>query len=87
MPEHHNKAFPVPRLLTRGQAAQYCGVSLSTFLHLFPFPPVSLGPSRRLDRYDLRRLDEWIDKLSTSSDESDINWLALIGSENVSRPR
>ena len=88
MPKHSTKNIPVSRLLTREQAAQYCGISLPTFLRLSPIPAVSLGHGRRLDRYDLRGLDEWIDKLSTScGEESDIDWLSQIGGENVRRPR
>src|SRR4051794_35216470 len=50
-----------PRLLTRTQAAIYCGVSVPTFSAHCPVRPISLGPGRRLERYDIHSLDRWID--------------------------
>ncbi len=53
-----------PRLLTREQAAIYCGVSGPTFSVHCPVRPISLGPGKRLERYDIHSLDRWIDTLS-----------------------
>ena len=52
------------RLLTRAQAAAYCGLSLSTFSTLCPVQPLSLGDDKRLERYDVVALNEWIDGLA-----------------------
>jgi hypothetical protein len=54
------------RLLTKGQAAAYCGVSTSTFSSICPVRAISLGVGVRMERYDLNALDEWIDRLSGS---------------------
>lgn len=53
-----------PRMLTKEQAAAYCGVSVPTFIDICPLPPVSLGPDARLNRWDVRALDEWLDKIA-----------------------
>lgn len=67
-----------PRLLTREQAAAYCGVSLRTFIGLCPVRPVALGPSKRLERYDLRALDQWIDTLAGYKATFGKDWLATL---------
>jgi hypothetical protein len=66
------------RLLTRKQAAAYCGVSLRTFIGLCPVRPVALGPSKRLERYDLRALDQWIDTLPGDKASYGKDWLATL---------
>ena len=55
-----NDNFP-PRLLTKSQAASYCGLSLPTFSSVCPVRPIALGVGVRMERYDLRELDGWID--------------------------
>jgi hypothetical protein len=70
----------VPRLLTRKQAAVYCNVSLRTFLGLCPVQPVALGPGKRLQRYDLRALDQWIDTLPGDKASYEKDWLARLDS-------
>jgi hypothetical protein len=67
-----------PRLLTKEQAAAYCGVSAVTFEAVCPLKPVSLGDSVRLRRYDLKALDEWLDRLGTPSTPSGKDWLAAM---------
>ncbi len=57
---------PSKRLLTRAEAAAYCGVSLTTFASICPVRPLALGPDKRLERYDVIALDQWIDRLSAS---------------------
>ena len=44
----------VPRLLTRQQAAAYCGVSVPTFVGVCPIKAVALGSSKRLERFGRR---------------------------------
>lgn len=78
---------PSRRLLTLQQAAVYCGVSPATFLKICPVSPLKLGPSRRLCRFDVKSLDRWIEKLNTSTAQYDIDWLAMMDSDNVGRPR
>lgn len=55
-----NDNFP-HRLLTKSQAAQYCGLSVSTFGGTCPVRPIALGHGVRMHRYDVRDIDKWID--------------------------
>lgn len=64
-----------PRLLTRQQAAAYCGVSVSTFVGACPVKPIALGHGKRLERFDRLFLDKWIDSLSSAVPLGK-NWLA-----------
>jgi hypothetical protein len=66
------------RLLTERQAASYCGVGLATFRMLCPVRPVALAKSKRLERFDVVALDQWIDGLSSDSAASGRDWLAAM---------
>jgi hypothetical protein len=56
------------RLFTKGQAADYCRVSVETFTRVCPVRPVALQPGNpRLLRYDKNDLDAWIDRLKTGA--------------------
>ncbi|WP_457659537.1 helix-turn-helix transcriptional regulator [Sinorhizobium medicae] len=55
-----NDNFP-HRLLTKSQAAQYCGLSVATFGGICPVKPIALGDGVRMHRYDVRDIDRWID--------------------------
>jgi hypothetical protein len=66
------------RLLSRAQAASYCGLGITTFTMLCPVRPVALGKNRRLERFDVVALDEWIDGLSSDSAASGTDWLAAV---------
>ncbi len=68
----------VPRLLTREQAAAYCGISLPTFKGICPVRPIALGASKRLERYDLRALEQWIDTFSGDGALCQKDWLATL---------
>lgn len=68
----------VPRLLTREQAAAYCGVSLPTFMGICPVRAIALGASKRLERYDLRSLEQWIDTFSGDKSSSGRDWLSTL---------
>ncbi|KQS74188.1 hypothetical protein ASG25_01880 [Rhizobium sp. Leaf384] len=61
-----------PRLLTKSQAAAYCGLSVSTFSGVCPVRAIALGEGVRMHRYDVRDLDTWIDsfKRGESTGES-----------------
>ena len=76
-----------PRLLSRAEAAAYCGVSVPTFTLICPIPPVALGKGKRLERYDIRSLDEWLDKLGNDGASLNNDWLAKLDSKNDRRSR
>ncbi len=62
---------PAKRLLTRAEAAAYCGLGSS----LPPVRPKRIRPGKQGLRYDVRDLDAWIDNLDRT-DEADANdWL------------
>jgi hypothetical protein len=72
-----------PRLLTREQAAEYLGVSVPTFTKVCNVTPVALGASKRLIRYDIKRLDIWIDGLSQTDTLGDSDdWLARFDNDD-----
>lgn len=75
------------RMLTRQQAATYCGVSVPTFMLVCPVSPVALGEGKRLERYDIRSLDAWLDKLGNNGASLDNDWLAKWDSEHDGRSR
>jgi hypothetical protein len=64
-----------PRLLTRSQAADYCNLSVGTFAAVCPVAPIAFNNSKKLQRYDKRALDRWIDGLSQNDNGEDSDWL------------
>ncbi len=70
------------RLLTREQAAAYCGVSLPTFDSVCPVRPLALGAGKRLERYDVVALNEWIDRLKLPGSASKTKEEALAEFDN-----
>lgn len=48
-----------PRMLSRDQAASYCGLSLRTFKAVCPVAPVRM---KRRVLYDKRQIDGWLDR-------------------------
>ena len=65
-----------PRLLDRSQAAAYCGISLAVFSARCPVRPLAMGQGKRLERYDIRDLDDWIDRLGPRGATSEtVDWL------------
>jgi hypothetical protein len=64
-----------PRLLTKAQAAAYCGVSVGSFSTLCPLRPIALGNDKRLERFDIVALNQWIDSLASRSSELGRDWL------------
>jgi hypothetical protein len=75
-----NRAI-VPRLMTRQQAAAYCGVSVPTFVGVCPIKAVALGSGKRLERFDRIFLDRWIDSLS-STQLIGKDWLSELGNSD-----
>jgi hypothetical protein len=57
------QAVPLPaaRLLTRAQAASYCGLSVVVFQRECDVRPIRFGVDT-VQRYDRRDLDQWIDR-------------------------
>jgi len=74
-------------MLTRQQAATYCGVSVAKFSLVCPVSPVALGEGKRMERYDIRSLDAWLDKLGDGGASLDNDWLAKLDSEHDRRSR
>jgi hypothetical protein len=68
-----------PRLLTKAQAAAYCGVSVGSFSALCPVRPIALGNDKRLERFDVVSLNDWIDSLGSHSCELGKDWLRELG--------
>lgn len=63
------------RLLNLNEAAAYCGISAPTFSAVCPVQTISLGPGKRLERYDIKQLDVWIDSLGCKTALPKKNWL------------
>jgi hypothetical protein len=76
--QRHSRLTITPRLLTRRQAAQYCGVSLATLLTHCPVRPIALGSGKRLERYDMVALDRWIDQMNGAIGAPAKNWLSVL---------
>jgi hypothetical protein len=70
------------RLLTRAQAASYCGISVTTFSALCPVQPIALGKDKRLERFDVVALDNWIDRISTAGASCGRDWLAAMDADH-----
>jgi hypothetical protein len=69
------KRDPEPRLLTQGQAAAYCGVCVAVFKKACPVAPLNLLD--RLPRYDRHALDAWINRLTKSPAEDDLDLVRM----------
>jgi hypothetical protein len=78
-PSHRSNI--APRLLTRQQAAAFIGVSEPTFMIVCPIRPIALGPGKRLERYDIRALEQWIDELGRRGASVRTDWLAVLDAE------
>jgi len=61
MTRHHDNDNTPQRLLTKTQAAHYCGMSVATFGGVCTVRPIALGEGARMHRYDVRDIDNWID--------------------------
>ena len=74
--------LPTKLLLTRDEAASYCGVSVNTFVAHVKVQPVKIGHSVR---YDRRVLDQWAANQNRSEPLTGDDWLERIdaGGESV----
>lgn len=71
-----------PRMLTKEQAAEYCGVSVPAFARTCPVQPAAMGDDSRLHRYDVRLLDAWLDTFGPGVAASvDDFWIAKAAKE------
>jgi len=70
-----DKSAIIPRLLTRQQAAAYCGVSIPTFDGICPVKAIALGTGKRLERFDRISLDGWINSLTGGGLQTRKDWL------------
>jgi hypothetical protein len=77
-----SSSSPGQRLLTRAQAAAYCGIGVGTFSTLCPVRPIALGADKRLERYDVVALNAWIDSLGSSAVERGKDWLGAMDRDN-----
>lgn len=71
-----------PRLLTRAEAAAYCGIGIATFEAHCPVEPIALGRSKRLERFDREALNTWIDQLANGLAGRGKDWLAEMDGQN-----
>ena len=68
-----------PRLLTKGDAVAYYRMSCPTFQQVCPVSPIAFGKGKRLIRYDVRDLDEWLDRLKENGAPSSADgWLGRL---------
>ena len=83
------RAFPTwqRRLLTRAQAAAYCGISAATFSTRYPVRPIALGADKRLERYDIVALNEWVDSLGCCLPKRGCDWLEMMDADHDERAR
>jgi hypothetical protein len=70
------------RLLTRAEAAAYCGLSLAAFTALCPVLPIALGADKRLERFDVVALNRWIDSLACSPTGRERDWLNAMDADD-----
>lgn len=78
---------PAPRLLNKTQAAAYCGLSIARFDAVCPVAPCVLGVGDRMKRWDIHRLDTWLDNLSREAAPSPLDRLAEVGVKDGGRAR
>jgi hypothetical protein len=60
-----------PRLLSKTQAAAYCGVCPKIFDQVCPVKPIQL--LERIPRYDRFALDQWMNTLDDRNDKRRLN--------------
>ena len=75
--------LPLPEalLLTTGQAASYCGVSVNTFRAHVRIRPVKIGNCVRFDRRDI---DRWAERQNRSEPLTADDWLERLDEDGES---
>jgi hypothetical protein len=85
------KRFQVfPRLLTKVQAASYCGMGIESFALNCSVKAIRVRSGARGLRWDIQDLDKWIDRLkenSSTDSEENVDWLAKIDGQNQDKRR
>lgn len=78
-----------PRCLKQAEAANYCGFkSIQAFKRCCEVRPVALGSGIRDLRYDIRDLDNWIDrKKGHAAPLTQDDWLGRVGYDDRARER
>ena len=73
-----------PRLLSREQAANYCGLSLPTFQAECPVIPIKI---RTRILYDRQEIDRWIDSKGPAQPElpTGKDWLRLLDNADADK--
>lgn len=68
--------LPAKRMLSPGEAAQYCGgASIGWLKAHVKVAPVKIGS---LVRYDVRALDKWLDSRDQSTPMTGDDWLGML---------
>jgi hypothetical protein len=69
----------LPRMLSKIQAAHYCGMGVESFAANCPVNPIRIRPGDRGLRWDVHDLDKWIDSLKKHSTTENVDWLKRVG--------
>ena len=74
------------RLLTSKEAAAYLGMCVNTFRTLAPVSAVDFGEKHtRIKRYDLKLLDQWLDRQAGIANDDGLSEMDKWLQENGSR--
>jgi predicted DNA-binding transcriptional regulator AlpA len=65
-----------PRLLTKAEAASYCGMSVALFDRLCPVRPLRF--SERLVKFDVSDIDSWIEAFKSPAKKVGTDWLGAM---------
>jgi len=69
-----------PRLMTKAQAANYCGVCVESFAVNCPVEPIRIRSGEKGLRWDTHDLDEWIEsKKQDLIGSNGVDWLKRVG--------
>jgi hypothetical protein len=88
-----SRVMPLPhrRLLTRQQAAEYCGMGSDSFVTNCPVQAKRVRPGQRGLRYDVHDLGAWIDKLGADAEATnpfgDDQWLGKLNGTRKNQGR
>lgn len=74
----HSANTHLRRMLTKREAAIYCGVPINRFPAAVSVPPISMPHGKML--YDIKDLDNWLDRLKTGApNDADEDILSKLG--------
>jgi predicted DNA-binding transcriptional regulator AlpA len=73
------------RLVTKSEAAAFCGISRAAFDRICPIQPIELeSGNKRLLRYDVEDIEDWIDGLKARSTDGE-TWIDISNDDYLSR--